>query len=140
MRCLPKIHMIHAVALIIILFSMSMLPALSRGEEIQNNGRKILQSCRVAVEYLDNDKANGDGEAVRFCDDYLTGFREDENIREIMMGEHYYRGYCFPYKGITNGELARVVVNYLQANENEQELTANVAIRDAFVEGYPCSN
>ena len=140
MRFFTRIHMIHVVALIIILFSMSMLPAISSGNEIENNGRKILQSCQVAVEYLDNDEASGDGAAVRFCDDYLTGFREDENIREIQMGEHYYRGYCFPYNGVTNGELARVVVKYLQDNEKEQELAANTAIRDAFVEGYPCSN
>ena len=100
MRFFTRIHMIHVVALIIILFSMSMLPAISSGNEIENNGRKILQSCQVAVEYLDNDEASGDGAAVRFCDDYLTGFREDENIREIQMGEHYYRGYCFPYNGV----------------------------------------
>lgn len=140
MRFLSRIYMIHAVAPVIILFSISLLPALSNADEMQNTGRKILQSCQVAVEYLDNDNASGDGEAVRFCDDYLTGFREDENIREIQMGEHYYRGYCFPYKGVTNGELARVVVNYLQGNENEQALAANTAIRDAFVEGYPCRN
>lgn len=136
----PKIHMIHVVGLIIILFSIFMLPAISHGEEIENNGKKIMQSCQVALEYLDNDEATGDIEAVKFCDDYLTGFRENENIKEIQLREHYYRGYCFPYTGVTNGELARVIVNYLQANEQEQDLTANTAIRDAFVEEYPCGN
>ena len=140
MPCFPRIHMIHATVPVIILFSLSMLPSLSQGEEMQNNGRKILQSCQVALEYLDNDNASGDGAAVRFCDDYLTGFRENENIKEIQMGEHFYRGYCFPYKGVTNGELARVVVNYLQANENDLDLSANTAVRDAFVDRYPCNN
>ena len=138
MHFFPRNHMIHAVGLIIILFSMTMLPARSHGAEMENNGRKILQNCQVALEYLDNDAPTGDVEAVKFCDDYLTGFREDENIKDIYMRERYHRGYCFPYTGITNGELARVIVNYLQANEYEQVLAANTAIRDALVEGYPC--
>ena len=140
MRFLPRFYMIHVAGLIIILFSMSMYPAVSPGNEPENNGRKMLESCQVAVEYLDNNQASGDIESVKFCDDYLTGFRETENVKEIQMGEHYYRGYCFPYKGVTNGELARVLVDYLQANEEEQDLAANTAIRDAFVEGYPCRN
>ena len=138
MYFIPRIHMIHVVGLIIILFSMTMLPALSIGAEIENNGRKILQSCQVALEYLDDDEATGDVEAVKFCNDYLTGFREDENIKDIYMGERHHRGYCFPYKGITNGVLARVIVKYLKASEQEQNLDANTAIRDALVEGYPC--
>ena len=134
----PRMHMIHAVGLIIILFSMTLLPALTHGAEMENNGRKILQSCQVALEYLDNDKATGDTEAVKFCNDYLTGFREDENVKDIYLGERHHRGYCFPRTGVTNGELARVIVYYLQANEYEQVLAANTAIRDALVEGYPC--
>jgi hypothetical protein len=132
--------MIHAVGLIIILFSMSMFPALSIGAEVENDGRKILQSCQVALEYLDNDKPTGDVEAVKFCNDYLTGFRGDENVKDIYMGERYHRGYCFPSSGITNGVLARVIVKYLQASEQEQNLDANTAIRDALAEGYPCNH
>ena len=70
-------HMIHAVGLMIILFSMTLLVARTHGGEMENNGRKIMQNCQVALEYLDNDKATGDFDAVKFCNDYLTGFRAD---------------------------------------------------------------
>ena len=138
MHYIPRMHIIHTVGLSIILLAMAFFPARSPGAEMENTGRKILQNCEVALEYLDNDDANGDTEAVKFCNDYLTGFRSDENIKKMHMGERYHRGYCFPRKGITNGELARVIVSYLQTYEQEQMLDANTAIRDALIEGYPC--
>ena len=104
------------------------------------NGEKLLASCQAAVDYLDNEEQSTDLEAVRFCDDYLTGFREDENVKDIYMPGNYHRHYCFPYTGITNAELARVLVNFLKNNEYELKLAANTVVRDAFVDGYPCEN
>ena len=139
MRCFPGTPPMHAVAVLVFLYSLSLPPAVAYDDSTENNGRKILNTCEVALEYLANDNATGDIESVRFCDDYLTGFRENENIKEIQL-RTYYRGYCFPKTGITNGELARIIVNYLHTNENEQYLAANKAIRDALVDGYPCTN
>ena len=130
-------------SLMMALFSMTFLAAMSYAEETENNGSNLLKNCQVAVEYLDNNEMADDTdviEAVKFCDDYLTGFREGENIKDMHMPGYYHRGYCFPYSGITNAELARVIVNYLQSNEYEQKLAANVAIKDAVIDGYPCSN
>jgi hypothetical protein len=139
-RFCPAIHLNQTAVLLIILFSVIMSPAKTYGNEIENGSKKLLQSCQVALELLDNDETAVDIESVRFCDDYLTGFREDENVKEIYMGGHYHRGYCFPYSGITNGQLARVIVNYLQTYKYEQNLAANTVIRNALAEGYPCRN
>lgn len=139
MRCFPGTLLMQALVVPVFLYSLSMPFVMAYDKTTENNGRKILKTCGVALEYLANDNATGDIESVRFCDDYLTGFRENENIKEIQL-RTYYRGYCFPKTGITNGELARVIVDYLQSNENEQSLAAYTAIRDALVDGYPCTN
>ena len=139
MRCFPGTPLMHALAVLVFLYSLCMPLVMAYDDSTENNGRKILKTCEVALDYLANDNATGDIESVRFCDDYLTGFRENENIKEIQL-RAYYRGYCFPKTGITNGELARVIVEYLQSNKSEQYLAAYTAIRDALVEGYPCTN
>lgn len=118
----------------------ALFPLNSIAQDEMVNGQKLLVSCQAAVDYLDNEQRDSNLEAVKFCDDYLTGFREDENVKDIYMPGRYYRNYCFPYSGITNAELARVLVSFLKNNENELNLAANTAIRDAFVDGYPCDN
>lgn len=105
-----------------------------------NNAEKLMSSCKVALEYLNNNEVTDNIEAVQFCDDFLTGFREDENIKQIYMPGHYFRGYCFPKSGISNSELVNVVVSYLETNKAELKLTANQAVRDALVDGYPCND
>jgi hypothetical protein len=122
-----------------ILVSIWLLPVLAQGAEPANNGRNIMHQCQVALDYLDHDGSASDMEAVKFCDDYLTGFREEENVKDLVMGEKHVRGYCFPPRGITNGKLARVIVTYLETYEQEQRLDANTAIRNALAEGYPCN-
>lgn len=125
------------------LICLLLFPVMSQGMESENNGRKILQACQAAVEYLDNDRASGKDQEVQFCNDYLTGYREYENAKEIYLGEmtgqKLVRGYCLPTKGITNAELARVVVHYLEDNTQTQSLDASTAIFHALVDGYPCN-
>ena len=93
MRFFPGVPLMHPAGLMVLVFSMVLVPVLARGAESENDGKKILQSCQVALELLDTDAVTGDFEAVKFCDDYLTGFRENENVKEIHMGERYHRGY-----------------------------------------------
>lgn len=134
-------NLINQIGLVTVLFSMSLLPAITySAEKVENNGQKLLKNCKLALEYLNNNGQTDNINAVQYCDDFLTGFREDENIKEIYMPGHYFRGYCLPDSGVSNSELANVVVSYLETNTNEQSLTANKAIRDALVNGYPCSN
>lgn len=139
MRCAPGTLLMQVAGPAVFLVAVIMQPAPAYEDNVENNGGKLLKSCEVALDYLDNEDAAGDIEAARYCDDYLTGFRENENVKEIHL-QHYFRGYCFPDSGITNARLARVIVKYLHTNENEQHLAAYTAIRDALVEEFPCGD
>ena len=134
----PVIPTMHTAGFVIFVTTW-LVPVPSLAAEPENNGRRILQSCEAAVEYLDNANAAGKDDAVRFCNDYITGFREDENVKDLVMGEKHIRGYCLPYRGVTNADLARVIVHYLKSNEQEQILDANTAVRYALADGYPCN-
>ena len=108
--------------------------------ETELNGHELLDKCQVAVDYLDNDLKSDDLESVRFCDDYLMGFREDENVKQRYLPGQYFKGYCFPTNGVNNGELARVVVDYLQVTDDGLDKSARELVRQALIHGYPCAN
>lgn len=138
MQLNPQIYMKNYPGFLSVLFLMSLLSPVTLAEETGNNGEKLMRNCKAALEYINNNDDSGDIDAVKYCDDFLTGFRENENIKEIYMPGHYFRGYCFPDSGVSNSELANVIVSYLETNQPEQKLTANQAMRDALVDGYPC--
>lgn len=114
--------------------------AVAQPEESGQDGHRLLEKCQVAVEYLDNGETTEDIDAVRYCDDYITGFREAENVKRIYMPGFYSAGYCFPRSGVSNGEAARVVVKYLETHEQELNQPATELLRAALADGYPCAN
>ncbi len=125
---------------LILIVMLSASSQLSYANESELNGHELLDKCRAAVEYVENGQKSDDLESVRFCDDYLMGFRESENVKDIYMPGHYFKGYCFPRNGVNNGDLARVVVNYLQNAGNDLDGSAVDLLRRALINGYPCAN
>ncbi|HKK15745.1 MAG TPA: Rap1a/Tai family immunity protein [Gammaproteobacteria bacterium] len=117
-----------------------LVPLVAQAGESKLDGHQLLEKCQVAVNYLDNGESTNDMESVRYCDDYLTGFREAENVKRIYMPGFYSPGYCLPRSGVSNGDAARVVVSYLKTHEQELNQRATDLLRDALIDGYPCTN
>lgn len=133
-------HLNHILLYPAVFFVSALVPLTAPAENHDEmDGHQLLKKCRAAVEYLDNGESTDDIDSVRFCDDYLTGFRETENVKRIYMPGFYTPGYCFPRSGVSNGEAVRVIVNYLQTHEQELDQPATELLRNALADGYPCN-
>ena len=121
-------------------------PAMTRSDGSQPNatGAFLLSDCTAAVKMLDGEE---DANAVKsgFCFGYLSGFVAGHNAavfenRRLAKDSNAKLAFCTTGRKISAGQLARVVVTFLQAHLNTLDLPMEFLTMKAFSEAFPCGS
>ncbi|MDT8419908.1 MAG: Rap1a/Tai family immunity protein [Desulfuromonadales bacterium] len=115
------------LALLIVLLSHHALPA----EELTFDGHVLLDNCQQATS-----KEATDFVRVGFCFGQIRGIN-DMNILFKEFIPETYAGYCIP-GGITLGQQARIVLNYLNKHQDDLDKDSSVLVLAAQLEAFPC--
>ena len=111
----------------------------AQANETPVDGRQLLQTCQSAEDFINNGGENVDRESALFCNDYITGYMETENVNRVyLMSGKYHTNYCLPKNGVSNSELVTLIVNYLESNNQYLELPATEVLDNVLLEYYPC--
>ena len=112
------------------------------------DGNDLLSKCGTAVRFSDSGNLpNQDTFDVAWCYGYIEGFR-GALIRVRIDQAKTYEDYknpllaplhlCVPFES-TNGEVSRVVVNYLRANPTHLHDDVDTAMAFALSGSYTCT-
>ena len=108
-------------------------------EDTRVDGKRLLQTCQSARDFINNSSENVDRESALFCNDYITGYMESENVSRIyLMSGKYHTNYCLPKNGVSNSELVNLIINYLASNNQHLELPATEVMDNVLLEYFPC--
>jgi hypothetical protein len=100
-----------------------------------HTGHVLLRKCKAAIEDLTEDQRIADAGQ---CTGYVHGIEEMLRFIEIRYGLTDSL-FCVP-KGVNLGQMARVVVKYLEDHpERLHETDINLVV-DAFKLAFPCKN
>jgi hypothetical protein len=91
----------------------------------------LLAACKAGVRAIDGDRT---AKALdwNICAGYISGFLDG-----LMSERVNARFICVPEK-VTLAQLARVMVNHLEANPDTLHLHRVMGIEEALVRAYPC--
>jgi Rap1a immunity proteins len=106
------------------------------------DGNKLLDSCEDVVKVMDNPGYKSDSSKFYFCLGYIQGFgaamETHRTITSATFTEYKskdFLGILFP-NGVTNLQIARVIVKWLQDNptklHEDADMLMFVILRDAF--------
>jgi hypothetical protein len=115
------------LTLLIVLFSHQSLWA----DEFKFDGHELLYNCQQAIS-----KEASDFVRVGFCFGQIRGIN-DMNILFKEFIPDTYTGYCVP-NGVTLGQQARVVVEYLDKHQKDLDKESTVLVLAAQLEAFPC--
>jgi hypothetical protein len=109
---------------------------------LADDGNNLLSQCNVAVNIMDGKKLTADtqwgidaGNSM-YCFGLLQGVIRLNKIYEVSLRKNAL--FCTANSKISNGEAARIVVNYLKENpEMQNEPDFAIAI-NALIEAFPC--
>jgi hypothetical protein len=101
-----------------------------------NTGETLFNHCTVTLKLQDINNPTSDDHAKSVgCLSYLEGVKQLLYKQESITQE---RNICFPDTGISNGQAARIVVNYLNEHpEKLQEHKLNLVL-ESFSHAFPC--
>lgn len=106
----------------------------SATESARNDGNELLTCCSGVIDYpteFSPARSFGTG----FCIGMVAG------VRNMMLLTHALLkppAYCFPERGFTNGQAARIVVKWLEDNPNSLHKDAAFVTMLAFMDAFPC--
>ena len=128
------VHSIFVLLALLILYTANI-----QADETPVDGRRLLQTCQAARDFINNGGENADRESALFCNDYITGYMETENVNRVyLMSGKYHTNYCLPKNGVSNSELVTLIVNYLESNDRQLESSATEVLDNVLLEYYPC--
>ena len=119
--------------LLVLLF---MLGDYSYSQGRWNTGETLVSHCNATLKLQDIDNPTpGDQARSVGCLSYLEGVKQLLYKEEFITKE---RNICFPENGISNGQAARIVVNYSdEYPEKLQEYKLDFVL-EAFAHAFPC--
>lgn len=108
----------------------------SYGLERWNTGETLIEHCNATLKLQDINNPTPEDHAKSVgCLSYLEG------VKHLLYEQNSFtkqRNICFPETGISNGQAARIVVNFLDENpEKLHEHKLNLAL-EAFAHAFPC--
>lgn len=93
-------------------------------------GEQLTEMCKNADE-------NSTDQSTMMCLLYLSGFTDGFNMALLRLGQEKQTGFC-PPKGVTPGQMAKVVVKYGNDNPDKLWLSAALFTAAALKNAYPC--
>lgn len=101
-----------------------------------NTGETLINHCNATLKLQDiNDPTPEDHSRSVGCLSYLEGVKQLLYKQESFTQE---KNICFPETGISNGQAARIVVNFLNEHpEKLQEYKLDLVL-EAFAHAFPC--
>ncbi len=102
-----------------------------------NTGETLINHCNATLKLQDiNNPTPQDHAKSVACLSYLEGVKQLLYKHESFTRE---RNICFPEVGISNGQAARIVVNYL--NEYPEKLQEHKLdlVLESFTNAFPCN-
>jgi len=105
------------------------------------DGNTFLADCKAYVKMEETQLTAAEEQlGAIFCGAYLTGFIESHMIdtdKRIKV-KHGDPIYCLPQKGFTVGQLARMVIKYLEDNPDKLHQDAKMAVLGSLIVSFPC--
>lgn len=101
-----------------------------------NTGETLINHCNATLKLQDIDNPTPEDHARSVgCLSYLEGIKQMLYEQEPFAQE---RNICFPDTGISNGQAARIVVNFSEEHpEKLQEYKLDLVL-EAFAHAFPC--
>jgi hypothetical protein len=120
----------------------------SRAQDTEkDNGNKLLDSCGEVVKALDNPNHNADAYKFSWCIGYMRGCNAAMIMQRTASSTTYseykttgFLGVLLP-DGVTNGQMARVIVKWLQDHpqqlHEDADMLTLLILREAFPAPVP---
>ncbi len=109
---------------------------------LADDGNNLLSQCNTAVNIMDGKKLTDDiqggvdaGNSM-YCFGLLEGVINLNKIYEVSLRKNAL--FCTPNSTITNGQAARIVVNYLEEHPAMQHEPDFAVTINALIEAFPC--
>lgn len=101
------------------------------------DGNKLLNSCELVLNSVNNPQISGDRYTAGFCLGFIQGvhqlnsaYQYGINVRQPI--------FCAPPEGISNGQAIRIVTKYLQGQPGKLHDDEIFLVIQAFKEAFPC--
>src|SRR5262245_29398493 len=93
----------------------------------QENGSYFLHACGSAVRLIDGEKLGPEERrAAAFCTSYVSGFLDGSTITVGVTEAK--PPYCYPPKGIPNGQVVRIFVKFLRENPGDLNQSGRILL------------
>jgi len=129
----------HIVILFVLLIATASIAA--DGSYTTDNSRKLLDECRKGAQFRDSPSTSSQENLMYFgkCTGYIRGVADGYYLAYMAAGNlPAERRLCVP-TSVTNGQLMRVVVKYLEDNPSQLEVNASFSTVLALRKSFPCS-
>jgi len=97
------------------------------------NGNDLLPKRNLA---LDTDKRGPYWMERGYCVGFVEGVLSTSNIYKALPNTP--RLFCFPPAGVSNEQMIRVVVKYLENHPEQLHFDASILVLTALKEAFPC--
>jgi len=123
-------------SIVVLLFLISS-SAFTNGDEYKSDGNELLRDCKANIEVLDNPKKAGQDDFIKLtsCLNILHGLLDMHEIYTQMFNSP--KIFCVP-ESVNLGQLAQVVVKYLNDNPQILHELDTLLIIKALKNAYPC--
>jgi Rap1a immunity proteins len=116
----------------------------SRAQDTEkDNGNKLLDSCGEVVKALDNPNYNADTSKFSWCIGYMRGYNAAMSMQRTASSTTYseykttgFLGVLLP-DGVTNGQIAKVIVKWLQDHPQDLHKDADMLTLSILREAFP---
>lgn len=112
-----------------------LLACLNSGLAIAD-GSSFLSDCKVAIDTIDGRPNNGSQVGAGICLGTVQGMRHLNSFYSVTLKKDQLF-FCIPEK-VSAGQLARVVVSYLEKNSAKLHEHEGLLVLSSFVDAYPC--
>lgn len=104
------------------------------------DGSFYLEACGAAIRQADG-KQISDNEVVgaTFCASYIAGFLDATSLGRAQTGCASNRAICLPDRGITNDQVARLLVKFLREHPEQLHESGRMSLYIALAKVFPCS-
>lgn len=109
---------------------------------LADDGNKLLEQCNVAVNIMDGKELTADTQGgidagnSMYCFGLLQGVISLNKLYEVPLRNKAL--FCTPNSDITNGQAARIVVNYLKKHPEVVDEPDFAITINALIEAFPC--
>ena len=108
------------------------------GTAYASDGNEFLLQCKALIKVAEGgasiSQKEHDGALV--CASYLDGFLGSHAIEDVRNSKPLY---CIPAEGLKIGQVARIVIKYLEDNPAKLHEDARLAVGISLMGSFPCT-